>query len=825
MRPRVRTIALLVLAALTVALVGPAAGAQPAEPTIEPFEITSFDGTAINSTLFLPPGASVTAQVPLVLRTHGWGGTGETAVRGTLAKLLEAGYAVITWDSRGFGKSGGSVDTDSPALERRDASALIDYAAARPEILLDGPGDPRVGWTGGSYAGGIQLVTGAMDPRVDVIAPEITWFDLVYSLGPNGVVKTGWAELLYGAGLATAVGLGIPAFETGQYASDIHMAHGASLLTGEIDDASRQYYTDRSLAGYGAEHPLAIPTLVMQGSVDTLFNLNMGAAIYDHVRGNGAPAKYVVFCGGHVACPTTYTAADDRAFLDQAILTWFARHLDGDTSVDTGAPVEYRTNDGAFRQSATFPTATLGATGPRTLTGTAAGTVVNTAGPMDGDGAMASPIQATPSRPGPGVMTAEIASAAAGPVEILGIPRARLSLTGTGGSHLFVKLIDREANHVLNVQELPLRVEGLGAVPQVVETDLVGLAYSLPAGHHLDLQIATTSTQSLAYRGPGSVNVAAEVAVPVRARTVDRLAGPDRVATAAAVAAEGFDATQTVVLARADRYPDALAGGPLAATLDAPLLLTNPTELSAPTAEAIRALGATRAVLLGGDVALAPQVVADLRDLGVEAERIAGTDRFATAAAIAARVPGDGAYLVQGIASGAEDRGWVDAVAVSALAAHQRRPIVLTATDALPAASAAALTDRRAVTVVGGPAAVGEAVASAAGARGATVGRIAGATRYETSRAVAEASLAAGLSAAETWLATGNDYPDALAAGPSVARRGATLLLIDGRSLDASPGSTPFLAAHAGEIERLVLVGGEQAVAPAVADAARAALG
>src|SRR5207245_2845330 len=162
----------------------------PAAVTVERGAIRSFDGTEIVYNLFLPDGASASTPVPIIFQDHGWGGSGQASVGGFLKRLLENHYAVLSWDSRGFGDSGGEAEVDSPDFEAKDASALIDFVGERPEILCEGnvscgattSRDPRLGFEGGSYAGGIQLVTAAFDPRVDAIVPDITWNDLRYSL-------------------------------------------------------------------------------------------------------------------------------------------------------------------------------------------------------------------------------------------------------------------------------------------------------------------------------------------------------------------------------------------------------------------------------------------------------------------------------------------------------------------------------------------------------------------------------------------------------------------------------------------------------------------
>ena len=157
----------------------------------------------------LPAGASRRNRVPVVFQTHGWGGTREQSPEGFTERLLDNGYGVLTWESRGFGDSGGEANVDSPEFEVRDAQALIDFVAGRKEILTDAPGDPRMGWIGGSYAGGIQLNMAAVDSRPDAISPEIAWADLVQDLYPNKLLKKTWDQLLYAAGAASAAGEGL----------------------------------------------------------------------------------------------------------------------------------------------------------------------------------------------------------------------------------------------------------------------------------------------------------------------------------------------------------------------------------------------------------------------------------------------------------------------------------------------------------------------------------------------------------------------------------------------------------------------------------------
>jgi putative cell wall-binding protein len=316
---------------------------------------------------------------------------------------------------------------------------------------------------------------------------------------------------------------------------------------------------------------------------------------------------------------------------------------------------------------------------------------------------------------------------------------------------------------------------------------------------------------------------------PVQERTVVRRSGPERITTAVEVSRSRFSdgGAATVVLARADDYADALTGAPLAARHGGPILLTDRDRLAAATEAEIVRLGATQVVLLGGEAALSPSVAQALQARGLEVERIAGPTRFATAARIAAALGSETqtAFLAEG-ANADPARGWPDALSAASLAAATGRPVLLATRDALPADTVRALADLgiRETLVVGGSAAVSDAVVAQVQAAGHGPRRLAGATRYETSRAIYEEALRVGLNPAALWLATGRNWPDALAAGPVVAATGGTFLLIDGRDLAGSPPAAALLRELRGRIRHVTVLGGTAAVATDVVDQVRGLL-
>ena len=299
----------------------------------------------------------------------------------------------------------------------------------------------------------------------------------------------------------------------------------------------------------------------------------------------------------------------------------------------------------------------------------------------------------------------------------------------------------------------------------------------------------------------------------------DRLEGDDRVGTAIAVSEDVYTSAETVFLARADHYADALAAGPAAASLGAPVLLTPPDALPAAVAGEIGRLGATAVRIVGGEAAVSGEVQQALVDLGLEVARYAGGDRFETAALIARDVDGDDqasvetVFVVQGAAE-EPHRGWPDAVAVSAYAGFLGVPIVPVLTDVVPPASGAALQaiNPRAIIVVGGHTAVSEQVAQSLADDDTAVRRIAGADRYETSAEVYDEAVSVGMDPSARWLATGAAFADALTAGPAAAQGGHPLLLIDGSTAPVSPVTFTRLSAALDVLDRLVLVGGAAAI-------------
>jgi ABC-2 type transport system ATP-binding protein len=448
--------------------------------------VKSFDGTSIAYHWFPAEGPKPGEKAPTVLSGPGWSQGGDTDPDSASENLFgaigngplrRAGYNVLTWDPRGFGKSGGTVTVDAPDAEGRDVQALIGFVATRPEALLDGPGDPRVGMVGPSYGGGIQLVTAGIDDRLDAIVPDIAWNSLQTSLYKDDTFKGGWSNALYSLGNAN-----------GRLDPHIDSAYASGQGSGKISAADRDWFISRG-PGDALVKRNRIPTLLTQGTVDTLFTLQEATRNYAILRNNGVPVKMVWFCGGHGAC---FTPAGP-AVLENAALAWLGRWLKRDTKVDTGPRFDWVDQDGKRSAASDFP---LAAGAPLRATGS--GTLPLIPGPGSG-AAVASTAQPTP-------VTVPITLPST-PTPLVGAPKLTLRYSGTASpadTRVYAQIVDDATGIVLGnqVTPLPLTLDGQA---RTLERPLEMLSALAKPGQTLSLQLFAASNVYDAQRSAGSV--------------------------------------------------------------------------------------------------------------------------------------------------------------------------------------------------------------------------------------------------------------------------------------------------------------------------------
>ncbi|GAB4281711.1 MAG: hypothetical protein Kow0067_01330 [Coriobacteriia bacterium] len=294
---------------------------------------------------------------------------------------------------------------------------------------------------------------------------------------------------------------------------------------------------------------------------------------------------------------------------------------------------------------------------------------------------------------------------------------------------------------------------------------------------------------------------------------VERLAGRNRGLTSVEISREAFpEGARWVVLATERDFPDALAGAPLAGALRAPVLLTNPGYLPDEIATEIRRLGARNAVVLGGTDVVSGRVQRELSSMAgcTYVERVAGANRFETGLAIARRMRDPSRSITTAVV--VNGRNWPDAVAAGPLAVANDWPIVLTESYGLPSASKTILREYgiSSTLIVGGADVVGTRVQSSC----PRPVRVGGADRFETAALLAEHGLSHGLLSGRMVLATGRNFPDALAGSSLGGRSRSPILLVNGA--DVTVPTRAYLRRHADRMADVWLLGEPDVVGDAV---------
>ena len=273
-------------------------------------KVTMDDGVQLATTLYLPDGTQPTAGWPGVIMLHGLGGNrlGMNLLAQTY--FVNQGYAVLTYDVRGHGDSGGFVTVAGPR-EIADLRALEAQFAARPDV-----DDLHIGAWGISYGGG-QAWLGAVR-GIPFAAIELcqTWTDLYTSLFPNGVPKSG----IVGGLLNT-----IPA---GKLSPDFSWVPNAAILGTDLP----------RLAALSAERSalplvsnLSTPTLMLQGRRDFVFDNTQAIQAFNRLKG-----PKLLYFGDHGHAPSTFPAPDTDYAMTLS-RRWFDRFLRGQANgVDTG---------------------------------------------------------------------------------------------------------------------------------------------------------------------------------------------------------------------------------------------------------------------------------------------------------------------------------------------------------------------------------------------------------------------------------------------------------------------------------------------------------
>jgi ABC-2 type transport system ATP-binding protein len=466
------------------------------------FDLTSFDGTRIRIHWF--PASSTDSQVhPSVLMGPGWGQSGDTAstqaaIQGALSvgQLRQGGFNVLTWDPRGFGKSGGAAEVDSPKYEGRDVSAMINWVARQHGVELGRPGVPRVGMVGESYGGGIQFAAAEQDCRIDAIAPTIAWHSLGTSLDKNQTPKAGWSNILQSVASSATLN------------PEITAADKEMNGTGVIDAKATRFFVGRGPAQFLTK--VKVPTLILQGTVDDLFTLDEGIANYEALKRQGTTVAMAWFCGGHGVCLTNPGSAIDVGPLS---LAWMRHYVAKDTSAPVLKGFAFVDQNGTSFAAPDYPppkAAPQVGTGSGTLTLKAQGGSGPPTVAANAEAANAVDAVAYAVTPAPAANAITITIPFRHDAAVVGAPSLSLAYSGTvpagdRPTRVFAQLVDPSTGIVVDNQITPVPVTLDGKKHSlVIQMETVG--YTAKAGSSLELQLVATTVAYITPRLGGSVD-------------------------------------------------------------------------------------------------------------------------------------------------------------------------------------------------------------------------------------------------------------------------------------------------------------------------------
>ena len=484
-------------------------GLAPGTPVPRDVKVISFDGTPIYVHFMPAAGLRAGQKATTILDGPGLalpGATNPEAMNDEflpndvigVGTLRHAGYNVVTWDPRGEWSSGGTLEVDHPDFEGKDVSAIISWLATQPEVKLDDAKtlDPRIGMVGASYGGGIQLATAVNDHRIDAIVPTIAWHSLTTSLYKDQAFKSSWGTILVAALIGTNARVN-PRIYPGLIYGDI---------TGTITPADQDLIAERGPGDLVKN--ITAPTLLVQGTVDTLFTLAEADANAKALMTAGVPTKVVWFCGGHGAC---LTSTNDGAMIKEATMAWLDRYVKGDVSVDTGPQFEWVDQHGQRFSSDTYPVHQ----GTPIVASTSKGGVLPLIPFLGGSGPEPRILTAFPLGTLLGIPSGSRAinalnltiPAAADTTYIVGAPQLTMTYSGTGTSrHVYAQLVDDTTGLVLGnlVTPVPVTLDGK---THTVSVPMEMVAQTLEPGETVTLQLVASAFPYETITTSGALNV------------------------------------------------------------------------------------------------------------------------------------------------------------------------------------------------------------------------------------------------------------------------------------------------------------------------------
>jgi alpha-beta hydrolase superfamily lysophospholipase len=334
-----------VLLAILAAALACAGGASAASGWTQ-VTINASDGTPLACAYIIPSGSAPSGGWPGVILFHALGQSHhDMEPLGTV--LAQTGFAALACDARGTGASGGKFGLDGPN-EVGDAADLFTWFADRTDVT-----DTKIGAVGLSLGGGEVWNATAAGVPFKAIVSAITWTDLGSALNPDGVPKTGLLANLFRQ---------VP---DAKWDSSFLQARN-DLLAGNVTAAVTSAEAARSTRS--DLHTLTVPTLLLQGRHDFLFDMDQAIAAWKLLAG---PKHLYLGDLGHA--PAKNPPGEESGYVVEAVL-WLAHYLAAGAANPAGVELAHDPWNGTttvYKKLPATRTASVNLPGKTKLTGAA----------------------------------------------------------------------------------------------------------------------------------------------------------------------------------------------------------------------------------------------------------------------------------------------------------------------------------------------------------------------------------------------------------------------------------------------------------------------
>lgn len=285
---------------------------------------------------------------------------------------------------------------------------------------------------------------------------------------------------------------------------------------------------------------------------------------------------------------------------------------------------------------------------------------------------------------------------------------------------------------------------------------------------------------------------------------VKRLAGDDRYGTSEEICEYGWTSNSDyAIVTTGEDFPDALSAAPFAKIYNAPVLITKSNQLDSKAISELKRLKVNKVFIIGGTGAVSQSVEKIINSSGITTERLYGANRYETSTKIAEKMDTkNGVVLVSG-----DD--YPGALFMAPIAAKKGMPIILVQRDSIPDCVKGYLKNKNIPKyyVIGDENIISRKVTDSL----TNVERITGKDKYDRNlNAISKFSDIIDFS--KIYIATGQNFPDALSGSAMAARTGSPIILMVNKTL--SQEAIKFINQRISKVKEIYMLGGESVVAP-----------